>query len=348
MLSAVVILLCCVVIAFRLGRKTLRLRKLQEKRATSEAPYRQKIGEICDLAVLTDRMVTIHRGLPGYTTMTVYPDFLAHMAARGKTAADKPDFAQVQRSLHWWIAPRWYGVTLAPNRLGFHAMDKDDPTADPDLMPVTHKQDDVRIIADMIHQFHQYLGLPDALFDARKPKIVAPSISQSQHQSQHYDITPTNKWQYIMQYVESGDYRDFFDMFDAEYDQPVMLWIDHREDDEDIAKNCESILKTGDLDSWWADDDTLDLIIRFRGTHHRIVYPNDYADRDTTIIALNRIIQPDYELRYCTASDGGDTGAFLPATRAEWDKLEKRFPRGVGRLFEPIDNHFKKMGGSTR
>ncbi|WP_228277599.1 hypothetical protein [Acinetobacter dispersus] len=43
-----------------------------------------------------------------------------------------------------------------------------------------------------------------------------------------------------------------------------------------------------------------------------IPYQGEGADRDTTLKALNQILQPDYEIRFCMASDGSDTLAFLP------------------------------------
>ncbi|WP_262463682.1 hypothetical protein [Acinetobacter dispersus] len=41
-----------------------------------------------------------------------------------------------------------------------------------------------------------------------------------------------------------------------------------------------------------------------------IPYQGEGADRDTTLKALNKILQPDYEIRFCLASVGSDTLEF--------------------------------------
>ncbi len=158
-----------------------------------------------------------------------------------------------------------------------------------------------------------------------------------------YNITPANKIDHIVEYVEDGDPRTFDDMFYGDFDYQFVMWLDHRESDDDIVKMCERVLKTGELDGWF-DDDTLDLVVDYRGVQHRIEYPKDFADRDTSIAGLNKIIQPEFELRYCTASAGSDTAAILPLKPAEWHALEARCGEKLHLYFEPIDNSFRKFG----
>ena len=63
----------------------------------------------------------------------------------------------------------------------------------------------------------------------------------------------------------------------------------------------------------------------------------DKTDRDTTIITLNEVLSPDYEIRFCIDSDGSDTLAFLPLSAKQWADLEA----GVGR--RKINNRFREI-----
>ena len=49
------------------------------------------------------------------------------------------------------------------------------------------------------------------------------------------------------------------------------------------------------------------------------------ADRHITLWALNHLLAPDYEVRFCVDSNGADTLAFLPLPAVEWGRLEQEF-----------------------
>jgi hypothetical protein len=344
MVAAVAIFICCLIWLVPWTRRHFRLRKRNEMHPNIETELRQKAADICEFAVIADKSFVLR----GRVMMVVYPDFKARLIERGKSADGKRDFEEITSMAAWYIARRWYAISLSPRRIGFHAVDNDTAKSDFDLMPHTPRKDDADMIVAALYDSHSYLGLPEALVDARKPKPAPPPFEMTPpsppHQTREYDITPSNKMTHIAEYLEDGDPRIFDDMFYGDFEQKFVLWVDHREDDEDIPKMCERILRTGDLDAWWADNDTPDLIIFFRGVEHRVVYPNDYADRYTSIIALSKILHPEYELRYCTASDGSDTAAFLPLTSEEWHALEGRFADGLERLFKPVDDNFTQFG----
>ncbi len=52
--------------------------------------------------------------------------------------------------------------------------------------------------------------------------------------------------------------------------------------------------------------DDLFLTIQYKDQ----TFTEKIIDRDPTLIFLNRVIQPDYEIRFCKGSDGSDTLAF--------------------------------------
>lgn len=346
MMVAVTVVLICTAIwpVIWLWRKLI-LRNEQKLGSVFEIDLRQKAAEICEFAVLADKSFVLR----GVVMMVVYPDFQARLTERGISAGGKPDFEDITSMITWFVARRWYAISLSPDRIDFHAVDNDDAETGFDLMPHTPSKDDADMIIAALNNSHAHLGLPEALVEARKPKPAAapivPPPPLPPHETCEYVITPSNKMAHIMEYVEDGDCRTFFDMFDGDFEHQVVLWVDHREDDQDIPKMCERILKTGDLDGRWADDGTLDLIIHFRGAAHRITYPNDHADRDTSIIALSRILRPRYELRYCTASKGSDAAAFLPLTRDEWRELQDRFADRLDCFFKPVGDDFVQFGG---
>lgn len=124
------------------------------------------------------------------------------------------------------------------------------------------------------------------------------------------------------------------DDFD-EIPESVVCWVDWREQDDDIVTYCERRLQTGQLSATMEDKPNgLELQITFGGTIHR----DQVVDRDRTLIFLNSIIQPSYEIRFCKASDGNDTLAFLPLSAAEWKELETKYgAENVNKCFEPIN-----------
>ncbi|MDR2529352.1 MAG: ABC transporter ATP-binding protein [Synergistaceae bacterium] len=136
-------------------------------------------------------------------------------------------------------------------------------------------------------------------------------------------------------------YQDF--LF-KEFPEEFLMWIDHREEDEAIVRYCEDILRTGSLVVEINDtDDALgfEFIILYKGKKHKVPYRGGKADRDTTITALNEVLIPDYEIRFCKHSDGGDTLAFLPLPAEQWRELENEFGQ------EEIDYCFSKIAAQT-
>ncbi len=321
-------------------------RKLKNRRETQELV--SKADEIFALAELTDRQMVIHRGLPGYCIMIVRPDFQSRLAERGKSAVGKPAFEKIERTLEWWLPRETYMMAFSGgDLLSFHKGHLDTLEDGGDFMAVTNDLRHATTTLKALDAFYTYLGLPSSLGEARMRKAgVIYSVGSTplpQREPREYEVTPANKIDHIVEYVEDGDPRTFDDMFYGDFDYEFVMWVDHRESDDDIVKMCERVLNTGELDGWF-DNDTLDLIVDYRGVQHRIEYPNDFADRDTSIVGLNKIIQPEFELRYCTASAGSDTAAILPLKPEEWHALEARCGEKLRLYFEPIDDSFHKFG----
>ncbi|MCL1896211.1 MAG: hypothetical protein FWG03_06685 [Clostridiales bacterium] len=129
----------------------------------------------------------------------------------------------------------------------------------------------------------------------------------------------------LAEYLKDGTLEYFHDVLLEE--DGLVMWVDWREEDDAIVEYCEEILQTGELAAEVVDSDDspvgYDIIITFRGEGHRIEYPGETTSRDITIITLNEVLQPDFEIRFCVDSDGSDSLAFLPLPAERWAELEK-------------------------
>jgi len=148
----------------------------------------------------------------------------------------------------------------------------------------------------------------------------------------------------IKLYVKNGNSDYFYDNLAEKHD--IVFWIDHRDYDEDIINNAENYLKTnflkGEVVKETNDVIGFEIIIHYKDKKHKIKYKGEGSDRDTTIITLNDVLKPDYEIRLFKASLGGDTLAFLPLSAKQWQELEKEYGKEkMDLLFDKISNKSK-------
>ena len=149
--------------------------------------------------------------------------------------------------------------------------------------------------------------------------------------------------EYIREFLKNED-RESFDNFWE--NSQKLVWIDWREYDEDIINYIEGVIQSGELSGKSKDADNemgFDIFIEWKGIEYKISYPNkEGSDRDTTIKTLNKIIQPEYEIRLFMESLGNDTLAFVPLLKIEWEELEKEFgEEKVNYYFSKIDDESK-------
>jgi hypothetical protein len=113
-------------------------------------------------------------------------------------------------------------------------------------------------------------------------------------------------------------------------DEPF-FFVDRREDDADIIDTCGVIVGEERLKSE-RDGDRLNIVSGGR----RIPVPltDSPDDPHITLLAINRALAPDYEVRYVWASHGSDTAGLLVLASAEWQALEAEFgAAGVDKVF---------------
>ena len=134
----------------------------------------------------------------------------------------------------------------------------------------------------------------------------------------------------LKKYIESESFEEL-----SALNSQLIFWVDWREEDDAIVEYCEKCLNTGMLytEMVYSGEDIF-LTINYKGN----VFTEKIIDRDPTLIFLNRILQPDYEIRFCKGSDGSDTLAFLPLSKSEWLELENIHGKEkVNSLFEVIN-----------
>ncbi|BAP32491.1 uncharacterized protein CHSO_3454 [Chryseobacterium sp. StRB126] len=138
-----------------------------------------------------------------------------------------------------------------------------------------------------------------------------------------------NKVDTLKKYIET----ESFEELNALNNQHI-FWVDWREEDDAIVEYCEKCLQTDALKAEMAySGEDIFLTIQYKDQTFR----EKVIDRDPTLIFLNRVLQPDYEIRFCKGSDGSDTLAFLPLSKEEWEELERNHGKEkLDRLFEVI------------
>ena len=128
---------------------------------------------------------------------------------------------------------------------------------------------------------------------------------------------------------------DLDDLFDSE----AIIWIDWREDDEDVVRYFNDMIDEPiDIQTVSNGKPYGDDIVLKKGDKELQIPYGDEQDRDVTIKYFNDFVQPDYEVRWFAESLGNDTLGFTVLSVSEWAKLDGEFGADTVRYyFEPID-----------
>ena len=128
---------------------------------------------------------------------------------------------------------------------------------------------------------------------------------------------------------------DLDDLFDSE----AIIWIDWREDDEDVVRYFNDMMDEPiDIQTVSNGKPYGDDIVLQKGDKELLIPYGDEKDRDVTIKYFNEFVKPDYEVRWFTESLGNDTLGFTVLSGSEWAKLSDEFGVDTVRYyFEPIN-----------
>jgi len=123
-------------------------------------------------------------------------------------------------------------------------------------------------------------------------------------------------------------------------DESVVFWIDWRQEDETIADSCELVLNTGSLGGEMIDNTDDDcpyhVEITYNSKRERVPLTFSESDRHLTLLAINRVLHPDYEIRLCISASDGDTLGFVALPTTDWNALHIQFD-GL------VDKHFYRI-----
>ena len=117
----------------------------------------------------------------------------------------------------------------------------------------------------------------------------------------------------------------------------VFFAVDWRADETEVVDDCAQLLGLDGLAADWGEDGEA-LTITYQGEQTSVVLVHDVADRHEVVAVLNRLLQPEYEIRYFAESMGSDTAGFAVMPSSDWADLESASA-------EAVAEHFVKLEG---
>ncbi|RZK56114.1 MAG: hypothetical protein EOO91_12740 [Pedobacter sp.] len=233
--------------------------------------------------------------------------------------------------IQWGNNPVFGYVSILDNKVQYHYAE--DGGSAVFICPITTNTEHIKFIDEIFEHYYNKFGLPNVLNQIKITKEKA---------------NKTDKMKFLEEYLKTQDQEFFNDnLCDDEDIYEIAMWIDWREEDENIINYCEDILQTEQLSVETLDAENergFDTIITYNNQEISIPYKGNGADRDTTIKTLNLSIQSEFEIRLCKESLGSDTLCFVPLTNKQWNELDKNYPKQVNEKFEKITTETKMFG----
>jgi hypothetical protein len=230
--------------------------------------------------------------------------------------------------IQWGNNPFFAYVSILENKVQYHW--SEDGGSAVFICPTTTNTEHIKIIDEIFEHYYNDFGLPNSLNETKSIKVKA---------------SKTDKMKFLEEYLTTQDQDFFSDNFCNDSDiYDIAMWIDWREEDDNIIHYCEDILRTGELSVETLDAENergFDTIITYKNQEISIPYKGNGADRDTTIKTLNQTIQSEFEIRLCKESLGNDTLCFIPLTNEQWNELDDKYPKKMSVKFEKITTETK-------
>lgn len=234
----------------------------------------------------------------------------------------------VPLNIKWSNNPIFCYVSIVDNKVQYHY--GDDGSSAVFICPITTSTEHIKFIDEIFEHYYNEFGLPNSL---NTTKIIKDKANK------------TDKMKFLEEYLTTQDQDFFSDNFCDDSDiYDIAMWIDWREEDENIINYCEEILQTEQLSVETLDAENergFDTIITYKNQEIAIPYKGNGADRDTTIKTLNRTIQSEFEIRLCKESSGSNTLCFIPLTNEQWNELGEKHPKQMSEKFEKITTETK-------
>lgn len=176
--------------------------------------------------------------------------------------------------------------------------------------PVIEDAETIAMINDIFSTWYTHFRLPASL--------------NKKNNNDEFSVN-RDKMKLIKQYIESQSNDDFEEL--SRFDD-ILFWIDWREYEEDIVFACEDILQSGELEAEACDSEKegfYNIDISYKDKHEKVICKEDKGGRKSTLAALNNLLAPGHEIRFCKGSEGCDTIAFLVLSADQWKSLEETF-----------------------
>lgn len=246
-------------------------------------------------------------------------------AGQNIVKVDHPPFLSKGQTITWpdhisfAFSPRQAAVALVNGKVECrYAVDGVRPYQ---FLPVTRDRTVIGRLGKIIDYWFGVLTLEDS---QRQTRAIPASVSFA---------SPVDA---LRAYLERYPDDDFLHETLGQVPGAVIV-VDHRESDDDLVGLFGAVVGDDVLDAHFVDDgDGLDLIIRYASQVHRVTYPEDHADRDTTLRALAELLRPHYDMRLCVTSGRYDEAIFALLTREQWQSLESSHRETVARAFQPV------------
>jgi hypothetical protein len=119
-----------------------------------------------------------------------------------------------------------------------------------------------------------------------------------------------------------------------------VFWVDWREADENIVDLVAQLVGNDKssqdrlLSPFWKDGK---LYVKFRAELTEIPLKFEPGEQYITLAAINNAISPEYQIRYISASEGGDAVAFMILTAHALSELVGEFGTKVGEALQTVD-----------
>ncbi|MEM9347393.1 MAG: hypothetical protein AAGB26_12325 [Planctomycetota bacterium] len=128
----------------------------------------------------------------------------------------------------------------------------------------------------------------------------------------------------------------------GDHDCPNIFSVDWRADETEVVDDCATCLGLDSLSAEWSEDGE-SVTVSYNGTKTEV--PNT-DNRYAIVIALNQLLQPEYEIRYMVVSHGTDTACFAVLTASDWNDLDAQAEEAVKENFiqlEGLPNIFTEL-----
>ena len=122
-------------------------------------------------------------------------------------------------------------------------------------------------------------------------------------------------------------------------DTDNILWVDWRESEDEIVSSLSAMLRLEDLTVTHQDDENehgYKVVITYDGNSVSVNPAGGLDMRHATLNAVDSLVSPDFEVRYATDSEGGDSIGIAAEHTNDWKTLYRIHGKLINERFCPV------------